>query len=64
MIIDTEPVRSDLKNIVLHLGSFHLDMSFLGSIGHLMSASGLQHILELVYAPHAVVHMFTGNAIA
>ena len=64
MIIDTEPVCSDLKNIVLRLGSFHLEMIFLGSIGHLMSASGLQHILELVYAPNAVVHMLTGKAIA
>ena len=53
-----------MKNIVLRLGGFHLEMSFLGSIGHLMSASGLQHILELVYAPNAVVHMLTGKAIA
>ena len=63
MIVDTEPVDSDLKNIVLRLIGFHLEMSFLGSIGHLMSASGLQHILELVYAPNAVVHMLTGKAI-
>ena len=53
-----------LKSIVVRLGGFHLEMSFLGSIGHLMSASGLQHILELVYAPNAVVHMLTGKAIA
>ena len=64
MIVDTEPVDSDLKNIVLRLGGFHLEMSFLGSIGHLMSASGLQHILELVYASNTVVHMLTGKAIA
>ena len=63
-IVDAEPLDSELKNIVLRLGGFHLEMSFLGSIGHLMSASGLQHILELVYAPNAVVHMFTGKAIA
>ena len=64
MIIDTEPVYSDLKNIVLRLGGFHLEMSFLRSIVHLMSASGLQYILELVYAPNAVVHMLTCKAIA
>ena len=63
-IVDAEPLDSELKNIVLRLGGFHLEMSFLGSIGHLMSASGLQHILELVYAPNAVVHMLTGKAIA
>ena len=49
---------------MLRLGGFHLEMSFLGSIGHLMSASGLQHILELVYAPNAVVHMLTGKSAA
>ncbi len=64
MIVDTAPVDSDLKNLVLRLGGFHLEMSFLGCISHLMSASGLQHILELVYAPNAVVHMLTGKAIA
>ncbi len=64
MIVDTEPVDSDLKTLVLRLGGFHLEMSFLGSIGHLMSSSGLQHILELVYTPNAVVHMLTGKAIA
>ena len=36
-------------------------MSFIGSIGHLLSASGLQQILELVYAPNAVVHILRGH---
>ncbi len=63
-IVDSEPADSDLKNIVLRLGGFHMEMSFLGSIGHLMSASGLQQILELVYAPNAVIHILTGKAIA
>ena len=39
-------------------------MFLIGCIGHLMSASGLQQILELVYAPNAVVHILTGTAIA
>ncbi len=39
-------------------------MSFLGSIGHLMAASGLQEVLELIYAPNAVIHMLSGKAIA
>ncbi len=29
-----------------------------------LHASGLQHILELVYAPNAVVHMLTGKSAA
>ncbi len=33
-----------------------MQMSFLGSIGHLMNESGL----EIVYAKNAVVHMPTG----
>ena len=63
-IIHTEHASSEMKNIILRLGGFHLEMSFLGSIGHIMSASGLQHILELVYAPNAVIHMLTGKAIS
>ena len=55
---------SDLNDIVLRLGGFHAEMSFLGCIGHLMAASGLQELLELIYASNAVVHMLTGKAIA
>ena len=64
MIIVTEPVGSDLRNIVLRLGGFHTEMSFLGCIGHLIAASGLQELLELIYASNAMVHMLTGKAIA
>ena len=52
------------SDIVLRLGSFHTEMSFLGCIGHLMAASGLQDLLELICASNAVVHMLTGKAIA
>lgn len=64
MIIETEPTGSVLNDIVLRLGGFHTEMSFLGSIGHLMAGSGLQEVLELIYADNAVVHMMTGKAIA
>ena len=63
-IIVTEPVGSNLRDIVLRLGGFHTEMSFLGCIGHLMAGSGLQELLELIYASNAVVHMLTGKAIA
>ena len=63
MIIVTEPVESGLRSIVLRLGGFHTEMSFLGCIGHLMAASGLQELLELIYASNAVVHILSGKAI-
>ena len=54
----SEPVGSCIKSVVLKLGGFHLQMSFLGSIGHLMAGSGLQELLETVYAGNSVKHMF------
>ena len=64
MIVESEPKESDLRGIFLRLGGFHTEMSFLGSIGHLMDSSGLQEMLESIYAPNAVVHMLSGKAIA
>ena len=55
---------SGLSNIVLRLGGFHTEMSFLGSIGHLMAGSGLKDVLESFYASNTVVHMLCGKAIA
>ena len=63
-IIKNEPEGSELGRIVLRLGGFHLEMSFLGAIGHLMHSSGLQELLECVYAPNAVVHMLNGKAVS
>jgi len=65
VITVNEPVESKQKNIVLHLGSFHTEMSFLDTLhGHLMAASGLWEALEQVYAPNAVVRILNGKAIA
>ena len=41
-----------------------MQMSFLGSIGHLMSNSGVQGLLETVYVENAVPHMLNGKAIS
>ena len=57
----SEPVGSCIKSVVLRLGGFHLQMSFLGSIGHLMAGSGLQELLETVYAGNSVKHMLSGK---
>ena len=63
-IILNEPSGSHLKSIMLRLGGFHIEMSFLGCIGHLMAGSGLQELLELVYAKNAVMHMLSGKAVS
>ena len=62
-IIPSQPDDSDLKDMLLRLGGFHIQMSFLGSIGHLMAGSGLQELLEVVFTGNAVRHMLTGKAI-
>jgi hypothetical protein len=64
MIITNEPNDSPLKPIVLRLGGFHTEMSFLGSIGNLMAGSGLQDVMEIVYAANAVPHILTGKSLA
>ena len=63
-IIENEASGSPLKSIVLRLGGFHVLMSFLGAIGHLMAGSGLEEILKLVYASNAVTKMLEGKAVS
>ena len=41
-----------------------MQLSFLDSIGHLKAGSGLQELLEVVFAGNAVRHMLTGKAIS
>ena len=64
MIIESEPADSDFRQVVLRLGGFHTEMSFIGIIGHLMGESLPKELLELIYAPNAVEHILTGKAIA
>jgi len=59
-----EPLDSNLSKIVLRLGGFHTEMSFLGCIGSLMATPELKVILEMIYAPNAVEHILTSKAIA
>ncbi|CAC5377772.1 unnamed protein product [Mytilus coruscus] len=63
-ILQNEPTTSSLKSLVLKLGGFHTEMSFVGRIGYLMSGSVLMNIFETVYASTAVSHMLSGKAIA
>ena len=39
-------------------------MSFLGSIGHLMTNTGLHEVLETIYARNTIEHMMSGKAIS
>ena len=63
-IIQREPSTSELRQFVLRLGGLHIEMSFLGCIGHIMSDSGLRKVLEKVYADNAITHMLTGKVVA
>ena len=40
MIVKSENSDSDISRIVLRLGGFHLMMSYIGAIGHIMDGSG------------------------
>ena len=59
-----ESENSKLKRIVLRLGRLHTCMSFLGSIGHFMSSSGLYEVLKTIYGSDTVPHMLSGSAIS
>ena len=61
-VIMSAPANSPLKLVILRLGGFHTLMSFLGSIGHIIEGSGLDYILEQVYAPNTVKHLLSGKA--
>jgi 5'-3' exonuclease len=63
-IVESAGEDSDLHPIILRLGGFHALMSFLGSIGHLMRGTGLQDILEVIFAGNTVTHILTGHAVA
>ena len=49
-------------NIVCRLGGFHTLMSFMGSIGYMMSGSGLEEVWSQVYAENTIPHLMSGKA--
>ena len=55
---------TDLPNVVVRLGGFHLVMSYLGSDGYIMIGTGLENLWETVCAARSVKHMSTGHAYA
>ena len=62
-VMEGQPENSRLRSMVLRLGGFLIEKSFIGCIGHLMSGSGLHEVLEIIYANNAVTHMLTGKAV-
>lgn len=64
MIIESQPAESPLHQIILVLGGFHIEMSYLGTIGSLMAGSGLKELISQVYAEGSVDQMLTGKAVA
>ena len=60
----TEVVNAKALKVVLILGGFHLMMSFIGSISHLMKGSGISEVLGTVYGSNAVEHMISGKAVS
>lgn len=63
-IVANEHSDSVLKPIVVRLGAFHTQMSFLGCIGQLMQNSRLQETIETIYAPYTVTNMLGGKAVS
>ena len=61
-IVSNELQDSKLKSIILRLGGLQVEMSFLGCIGHITAGSGIEEVLELVYAKNAVPHILSGKA--
>ena len=54
----------EISQLFVRLGGFQLLMSYLGSIGYIMSGTGIETLWETVYAGNTVVHMLTGHAYA
>ena len=63
-IVEGAQEDSPLRSVILRLGGFHILMSFLGSIGHLMAGTGLQELLEVIFAGNTVAHILSGKAVA
>ena len=56
-------IKAEKLLIVCRLGGFHLLMSFLGSIGHLIRGSELEQLFEQVYGTNNVNQIMSGKFI-
>ena len=60
----SQPEGSPIRRLILILGAFHMEMSFLSRIGHLMAGSGIKELFEMIYARKAVKQIMSGKAIS
>ena len=60
----SQPEGSPIRRLILKSGAFHVDMSFLGSNGHIMAVSGINELFEMIDAPKAVEQILSGKAIS
>ena len=61
---DSQSADSAVKKCILRLGGFHMGMSFLGSIGHLMQGSGLSNVFQLIYAELSLPKIMDGKDVS
>ena len=59
IVMEYQPRESPLRQIILILGGFHTEMSFLGSIGSLMAGTDLKEVMSQVYFEGSVAHMIS-----
>lgn len=55
---------TDILKIIVGLGGFHLLMSYMGSVGHIMEDSGLESLWGTVYGSNTVQSMMNGHSYA
>lgn len=55
---------SEFNKVVVRLGGFHLLMSYMGSIGTIMSGSGLKELFSEIFAGNSVDKILSGHAYA
>ena len=60
-VVDDEPPDCVPWSIVLRVGGFHTEMSCLVCTGRLTAGSGLQQLLEVLFAQNSVTHMLTAR---
>lgn len=63
-IVSAAPQGSELSKIIIRLGGFHLLVSFMGAIGHIMQGSGMKEVLAEIYASKSLEKMLNGHAYA
>ena len=54
----------ELTSVVVGLGGFHMLISFMGTVGYIMSGTGLKELWALIYAPQSIDKMLNRHSYA